>query len=94
MQAKAEDSQSNRRDKFGPRHIESHCSCFIHFDPEIILLVMTGKFLNMTLVEEHEMDLIREREIKDYNPSLNAVTKYPDEIVQIFDEKQMSFEGI
>ena len=47
---------------------------------------MTGKFKTMTLVEEPEFDRLRQRQIKDYNPVLNALTKIHDQIIKIFDE--------
>ena len=47
----------------------------MHFGPEIILVVMTGKFKTMTLVEEAELDRLRQRQIKDYNAALNSLTK-------------------
>ena len=54
---------------------------------------MAGKFKTMTLVEETELGRLRERQIKDYNPSLNSLTKIQDQIFQIFDDKELPDEG-
>ena len=54
---------------------------------------MTGKFKTMTLVEEAELDRLRQRQIKDYNPALNSLTKIQDQIFKIFDDKELTDEG-
>ena len=47
----------------------------------------------MTLVEEHELDRLPQRQIKYYNPALNSLTKIQDQIFKIFDDKELSDEG-
>ena len=54
---------------------------------------MTGKIKTMTLVEESELDRLRQRQIKDYNPALNSLTKIEDQIFKIFDDKELTDEG-
>ena len=46
----------------------------------------------MTLFEEADLDRLRHRKIKEYNPPLNSLTKIQDEIFKIFDEKELSDE--
>ena len=65
----------------------------MHFGPEIIHVVMTAKFKTMTLVEEAELDRLRQRQIKDYNPALNSLPKIQDPIYKIFDDKEWTDEG-
>ena len=67
----ATSSQSNNGIHFRTRHTHSPWSGFIHFGPEIILVVMTGKFTTITLIEEAEFDRLPQRQIKDYNPAFN-----------------------
>ena len=54
---------------------------------------MAGEFKTMTLVEQAELDRFPQRQIKDYNPSLNSLSKNMDQIFQIFDDKELSEEG-
>ena len=54
---------------------------------------MTGKFKTMTLVEEAELDRLRQRQIKDYNPDLNSLTKIQDQIFKSFHDKELTDEG-
>ena len=54
---------------------------------------MAGKFKAMTLIEEAEFDRIHQRQIKDYNPALNSLTKIRDQIFKIFEEKELTDEG-
>ena len=54
---------------------------------------MTRKFKTMTLIEEAELDRLRQRQIKDYNPALNSLTKIQDQIFKIFDDKELTDEG-
>ena len=45
---------------------------------------MAGKFKTMSLVQEAELDRLRQRQIKDYNPGLNSLTKMQYQIFKIF----------
>ena len=74
-------------------HTHSPWSGFIHFGFEIILIVMAGKFKTLTLIEEAELDRLRQRHIKDYNPALNSLRKIQDQIFKIFDDSDLSDEG-
>ena len=47
----------------------------------------------MTLIEEPELDRLRQRQIKEYNPSLNSLTTNQDQIFKIFDDSELSDEG-
>ena len=49
---------------------------------------MQAKFKTRTLIEEAELDRHRQRQIKDYNRSLNTVTKSPDQIFKVFDDEE------
>ena len=54
---------------------------------------MTDKFKTMTLIEEAELDRLPHRQIKDYNPALNSLTKIQHQIFKKFYEKELSDEG-
>ena len=54
---------------------------------------MTGKFKTRTLVEEAELDRLRQRQIKDFNPALNSLTKIQELIFKLFDDKELTDEG-
>ena len=54
---------------------------------------MAGKFKTMSLVQEAELDRLRQRQIKDYNPGLNSLTKMQYQIFKIFNESEFSYEG-
>ena len=43
----------------------------------------------MTLIEEAELDPLSERQIKDYNHSLNSTTKSQEQIFRIFEEPEL-----
>ena len=47
---------------------------------EIFLVIMTGKFKTMTLIEEAELDRLRQRQIKGDNPGLNILIENQDQI--------------
>ena len=49
---------------------------------------MTGNFTTMTLVEEAELDRLRQRQIKDFNPALNSLSKIQDQNFKIFYDKE------
>ena len=64
----------------------------MHFGSEIILQVMTGKFKTMTLVQEPELNRLRQRQIKHDIPPLNSFTKIQYQIFKIFDDSELSDE--
>ena len=55
---------------------------------------MTVKFKTMTHVEEAEWDRLRQRQIKDYYPVLNSLTKIQDQIFKNFDDKELTDSSI
>ena len=54
---------------------------------------MTGKFKTMTFFEEAELDRLPQRQIKDYNPAWNTLTKIKDQIFKKVDDSELSDEG-
>ena len=44
-------------------------------------------------MEEAELDLLRKRQIKDYKPALNSLTKMQDLIFKIFNDIELTAEG-
>ncbi|KAF0138624.1 MAG: hypothetical protein FD143_3634 [Ignavibacteria bacterium] len=50
---------------------------------------MAGKYKTMTLVEEAELDRLRQRQIKDYNPSLKSLVKIQEQIDNIFQDSEL-----
>ena len=53
---------------------------------------MTGRFKTLTLIEEAELDRLRQKQIKDYNPSLNSMVKIQSTIDKVFDDPELSDE--
>ena len=47
----------------------------------------------MTLIEEAELDRLRQRQINEDNPALNSLTKIQDRIFKIFQNSYVSDEG-
>ena len=54
---------------------------------------MGGKFKTMTLVEEAELARLRQRQIKDYNPTLRSLVSIQDQIQNIFDDSELHDES-
>ena len=77
---------------FRAGHTHSSSSCFIHIGAEIILAFKTINFKTMTIIEEAELDRLRQRQIKDYNPALNSFTKFQEQSFKMFKEPELSVE--
>ena len=54
---------------------------------------MTGKFKTITLVEDADLDRLRQRQINEYIPDLNSLPKIQDEIFKMFDDSELSDSG-
>jgi hypothetical protein len=53
---------------------------------------MAGKFKAMSLVEEAELERLRQRQIREYDPSLNNLAKIQENIMKLFEAPDMSDE--
>jgi hypothetical protein len=53
---------------------------------------MAGKFKAMSLVEEAELERLRQRQIREYDPSLNNLAKIQENILKLFEAPDMSDE--
>ena len=47
---------------------------------------MAGKYKTMTLIEEGELDRLRQRQLKDYNPGLKSLVNIQDQIESIIND--------
>ncbi|KAF0138336.1 MAG: hypothetical protein FD143_3681, partial [Ignavibacteria bacterium] len=47
----------------------------------------------MVLVEEAEMERLRQRQIKEYNPTLRSLGQIQDQIEKLFDDPELTAEG-
>ena len=55
---------------------------------------MEGKhYKGMTLVEEAELERLRQRQIKEYNPTLRSLGQIQEQIEKLFDDPELSDEG-
>jgi hypothetical protein len=54
---------------------------------------MAGKYKTMTLIEEAELERLRQRQIKEYNPSLRSLAQIQDQIEKLFDDPELTDEG-
>ena len=50
---------------------------------------MAGKFRAMTLIEEGEIQRLRQKQIKDYNPTLSALARFDEMIHNVFSNQKM-----
>ena len=78
---------------FRPNNTHSSWSRLINYGSESVILVRTGKIKTRTVIEEAELDRLRERQIKKYHPDLNSWTKIQDQLFKIFDDKELTDEG-
>ncbi|KAF0143334.1 MAG: hypothetical protein FD143_3436 [Ignavibacteria bacterium] len=54
---------------------------------------MSGKFKTMALVEEAELERLRQRQIKEYSPALKSLTQIQEQIEKLFDEPTLTDEA-
>ena len=54
---------------------------------------MGGKYKGMALVEEGELERLRQRQIKEYNPSLRTLGQIQEQIEKLFEDPDLSDEG-
>ena len=54
---------------------------------------MSGKFKTLTLVEEGELERLRQRQIKEYEPTLKSLTATQENIQKLFDDPDLDDEG-
>ena len=53
---------------------------------------MTGRFKTMTMVDEAELERLKQRQIKEYNPVLKTLVDLQAKINTVFDDKTLSPE--
>ena len=46
----------------------------------------------MTLIEESELERLRQRQIKDYNPALKSLVFVQDQIEKLFNDSELDYE--
>ena len=54
---------------------------------------MGGKYKGMALIEEAELERLRQRQIKEYNPSLRSLGQIQEQIEKLFDDPELTDEG-
>ena len=54
---------------------------------------MAGKYKTMTLIEEGELERLRQRQIKDYNPSLKSLVFVQEQIERLFNDSELDDEN-
>jgi hypothetical protein len=54
---------------------------------------MAGKYKTMTLIEEGELERLRQRQIKDYNPSLKSMVGVQDQIEKLLNDPELDHES-
>ena len=54
---------------------------------------MAGKYKTMTLIEEGELERLRQRQIKDYNPSLKSLVSVQEQIEKLFNDSELDDEN-
>ncbi|KAF0138706.1 MAG: hypothetical protein FD143_3619 [Ignavibacteria bacterium] len=54
---------------------------------------MAGKYKTMTLIEEGELERLRQRQIKDYNPALKSLGFVQDQIEKLFNDSELDDES-
>ena len=54
---------------------------------------MSGKFRALTLIEEGELERLRQRQIKEYEPALKTLATTQENIQRLFDDPDLDDEG-
>ena len=54
---------------------------------------MAGKFRALTLIEEGELERLRQRQIKEYEPALKSLATTQENIQRLFDDPDLDDEG-
>ena len=54
---------------------------------------MAGKYKTMTLIEEGELERLRQRQIKDYNPALKSLVFVQGQIEKLFNDSELDDES-
>ena len=54
---------------------------------------MAGKYKTMTLIEEAELERLRQRQIKEYNPNLKSLANVQAQIEKLLEDPELDDEG-